>query len=57
MAARFFRQRDLVGTAKSRKQGERGMLPFSPALLWRKVKAGEFPKPVRLSRRRHRIPC
>ncbi|MBV8037740.1 AlpA family transcriptional regulator [Roseateles sp.] len=25
------------------------MLPFSAATLWRKVKAGEFPAPVKLS--------
>ena len=46
---RFYRARDLVGTAATRKQGERGILPFSPALLWLKVKAGEFPAPVKLS--------
>jgi len=46
---RFYRARDLVGTVKSRKVGERGILPFSPALLWRKVKAGTFPAPVKLS--------
>lgn len=27
------------------------ILPFSPATLWRKVKAGEFPQPVKLSER------
>lgn len=27
------------------------IVPFSPATLWRKVKAGEFPKPVKLSKR------
>lgn len=26
-------------------------LPFSPATLWRKVKNGSFPKPVKLSDR------
>lgn len=26
-------------------------LPFSPPTLWRKVKAGTFPKPVKLSER------
>ena len=49
MATRFYRARDLVGTAKTRKLGERGILSFSPALLWRKVKAKTFPQPVRLS--------
>ncbi len=27
------------------------IIPFSPATLWRKVKTGEFPKPVKLSER------
>lgn len=27
------------------------VLPFSPATLWRKVKNGTFPKPVKLSER------
>ncbi|KWR88597.1 AlpA family transcriptional regulator [Cupriavidus sp. IDO] len=27
------------------------ILPFSSATLWRKVKAGTFPKPVKLSER------
>jgi predicted DNA-binding transcriptional regulator AlpA len=27
------------------------ILPFSAATLWRKVKIGEFPKPVKLSKR------
>ena len=27
------------------------ILPFSAATLWRKVKSGEFPKPIRLSKR------
>ena len=26
-----------------------GIVPFSSATLWRKVKAGQFPKPVKLS--------
>jgi prophage regulatory protein len=28
-----------------------GILPFSDSTLWRKVKAGEFPRPVKLSKR------
>ncbi len=28
-----------------------GVIPFSSATLWRKVKAGEFPKPLKLSDR------
>lgn len=27
------------------------IVPFSSATLWRKVKAGDFPKPVKLSER------
>ena len=27
------------------------IVPFSSATLWRKVKSGEFPKPVKLSKR------
>lgn len=27
------------------------IIPFSPATLWRKVKAAEFPSPVKLSER------
>lgn len=27
------------------------ILPFSPATLWRMVKAGKFPKPIKLSER------
>jgi predicted DNA-binding transcriptional regulator AlpA len=42
----YLRQTDLVG---DRKRNVRGIIPFSPATLWRKVKAGEFPEPVKLS--------
>lgn len=27
------------------------IIPFSPATLWRKVKAGNFPRPIKLSER------
>ena len=27
------------------------LIPFSAATLWRKVKAGQFPRPVKLSQR------
>lgn len=40
-AVGFIRQADLVP----------GMVPFSAATLWRKVKSGEFPQPVKLSAR------
>jgi prophage regulatory protein len=26
-----------------------GLIPFSPSTLWRKVRAGEFPAPVKVS--------
>jgi hypothetical protein len=31
--------------------GRQGLVPFSSATLWRKVKSGEFPAPVKLSER------
>jgi predicted DNA-binding transcriptional regulator AlpA len=37
----FVRERQLI----------RHIIPFSSATLWRKVKASEFPSPVKLSRR------
>lgn len=36
---------------KRPRAGRRGLLPFSGATLWRKVAAGEFPAPVKLSDR------
>jgi hypothetical protein len=42
----FVRERDLVGDAK---KAIRGIIPFSHATLWRKVKAEQFPAPVKLS--------
>ncbi len=32
-------------------RGQRGVVPVSPATLWRWVKAGKFPAPIRLSDR------
>ena len=32
-------------------KGRRGLIPVSPATLWRWVKAGKFPEPIRLSER------
>lgn len=37
----YLRQSELIPT----------VVPFSPATLWRKVKKGEFPAPVKLSKR------
>lgn len=42
----FIRQAQLVGNKKS---GIAGVIPFSPATLWRKVGSGEFPAPIKLS--------
>lgn len=42
----FVRERDLIGNAKT---AVRGIIPFSHATLWRKVKANQFPTPVKLS--------
>jgi prophage regulatory protein len=33
------------------REARRGLLPFSTATLWRKVVAGQFPAPVKLSSR------
>lgn len=42
----YVRQPDLVGRPS---KGVRGLIPFSPSTLWRKVADGTFPKPVKLS--------
>jgi predicted DNA-binding transcriptional regulator AlpA len=36
---------------KRPRDGRQGFVPFSSPTLWRRVKAGEFPQPVRLSER------
>lgn len=38
----------LIGDAKT---GTPGILPFSASTLWRRVKAGTFPAPIKLSER------
>lgn len=45
---RLVRERDLCGDSKASPPVPR-MLPFSRATLWRKVKEGDFPAPVRIS--------
>jgi prophage regulatory protein len=42
----YIRQAQLVG---NKGKGIAGVIPFSPATLWRKVGTGEFPAPVKLS--------
>ena len=42
----YIRERDLV--AHPRRPGVVGLLPFSASTLWRKVSAGDFPKPTKL---------
>ena len=44
----FLREKQLGGDAKKRAAG---LLPFSRATLWRRVKDGTFPQPVKLSER------
>lgn len=46
MAQRVYRERQLA-TGK----GHIGLLPVSPATLWRWVKSGKFPKPFKLGER------
>jgi prophage regulatory protein len=43
MAGIYIRIRELATTS-----GKAGLLPASPATIWRKVKKGTFPKPVKL---------
>jgi len=45
----FIRESQLVQNPK--RPGIPAPLPFSSCTLWRKVKAGTFPKPVKLSER------
>lgn len=45
-ARRFIRLRELAST-----HGKPGMIPASPATIWRWVRAGRFPAPVKLSDR------
>ena len=44
--AAFLREKHLVGNSR---RGISGILPISRATLWRKVKDGTFPQPVKLS--------
>jgi len=46
MALNYIRISDLASTSL-----RAGMLPASPATIWRKVKEGTFPKPVKLGDR------
>jgi prophage regulatory protein len=45
----FIREAQLVNSPK--RPNVAAPLPFSAPTLWRKVAAGEFPKPLRLSKR------
>jgi predicted DNA-binding transcriptional regulator AlpA len=45
----FIRESQMVQSPK--RPGTPAPLPFSAPTLWRKVKAGTFPKPVKLSKR------
>ena len=46
MAQKYIRIGGLASTT-----GKRGLIPASPATIWRKVKDGTFPKPVKLGDR------
>lgn len=45
----YMREAQLVQSPK--RPDSTAPLPFSAATLWRKVKAGTFPKPIKLSKR------
>lgn len=45
----FIRESQLVQSSK--RPASQPLLPFSAPTLWRKVKEGTFPKPVKLSSR------
>ncbi len=45
----YLRQSNLIRQAKN--ITSTGLLPFSAATLWRKVKDGTFPPPIKLSQR------
>jgi prophage regulatory protein len=54
----YIRQATLIGSravkatdTKPATPAVPGIVPFSSATLWRKVKAGQFPRPVKLSDR------
>lgn len=48
-ATGYVRQSQLIPDPK--RPDKPALLPFSSATLWRKVQAGEFPRPVKLSAR------
>lgn len=56
-ATGYVRQSQLIGTPARKADTEhaqdatRGILPFSSPTLWRMVKSGKFPAPVKLSER------
>lgn len=47
-ALRLVRERELCGNPHAVPPVQR-LLPFSRATLWRKVKVGDFPQPIRIS--------
>ena len=53
----YVRQSQLIGASSRSHNGNptdhyrQGILPFSSPTLWRMVKAGKFPAPVKLSQR------
>ncbi|NRF70353.1 AlpA family phage regulatory protein [Aquincola sp. S2] len=48
----YYRESQLIGRrATPTRSARTGLLPFSSATLWRMVRAGKFPKPVKLADR------
>lgn len=47
----YLRQTQLIGCREipGKRPACKGIIPFSATTLWRKVAAGQFPKPVKLS--------
>lgn len=49
MSQKLFRINDLATTpGKAGKPGKNGLLPVSPATVWRWVREGKFPQPFKL---------
>lgn len=52
MTERFLRLNDIVGRKATNKHpAQPGLIPIGASTLWRKVKEGRFPKPLKLGER------
>ncbi|MBN8504691.1 MAG: AlpA family phage regulatory protein [Burkholderiales bacterium] len=47
----YYRLADITSTGRRKGPKRQGLLPISPAELWRMVSAREFPSPVKLGPR------